>query len=476
MAAEPSTKEDFIALWRAIFPESYTAPIEGEDGNGAGFDIPSMMGAMWGSVEESMNGMQQSYFLLPHSIQTGDISSGPRKATGTLQLRRTAPIYSPVTVPAGTLVVASSTDPGNVESTVARYFTTQSVTIESLGPLELPVEAEFAGYAWNLKACPEVPGHGKGLPDDPDQPFPGSPYFSGPSPWYRFRFNQPVTSNGEPGVIVSQSSISGTNLSSEDVDATIVISTDLDPAAALTARQVTSVSDSGVVTFTPALPNPLPVGTPIQWRSATFEELGLSVTQDLGPSGDISGGRAPTLDSIGADRMAGRSIGEGDASYRARLSSLSDIISPSALECIIGETLAPCGVPWELLEIVPLQTSVETPGYIMGFTSDVHPADYGSICGPSPKGSQSEYVGRGGVVLPTDIHLFVVCVEAVNLAHAIGLAYDEGPYPNAWDEGFYDGDMGFEDAAFLECIQLLWKRLNEARAAGVGFVIALKTE
>ena len=67
-------KEHFLNLWRAIFPRSYTQPIEDEN-DGESFDVPSAQAAIMEHASEAFEISQQAYFLKPHSIQTKPESS-----------------------------------------------------------------------------------------------------------------------------------------------------------------------------------------------------------------------------------------------------------------------------------------------------------------------------------------------------------------------------------------------------------------
>jgi hypothetical protein len=474
MAFKPFDKGKFLELWKLLFPESYTEPIE-MSGDGEGYDVPSMMAKIWQSVDSSMNVAQQGYFLMPHSVQTEKAALGARKALGQLQVRRTAPIHAPITIPAGTLIQARTSDSGPIEAPAAKYITTLPLTIGEPGPLPLYIEAFLPGTAWNLEAPPAIAGYGKGFPDDPAAPFPGSPYHeSDPTPWYRWEFIRTGTLSDSSGFLTQDNVLALRGLTVESIGRHIYVYPETVQEVVF-PRVITAFTQTGPndvsVTFDPPIVGV--AGEQAEWAVATYAELGVSLAQDYTPAGDITGGLTGTLDAIGSDRRLGRAPGELDGSYRERIAALPEIITPNAIKNITGRILDQRGIPWEFLEVLPEGMNVNTPGLMMGFTWDVHPYDFGQIATlDKPFGSQ--YVGQGGVFLPGSGRFFIIVVEYVKLSLDYGLTFDDGPLPAAWDGNMYDGNFGIFDPIFLQAIQKLWASLNAARAAGIGFLIVLK--
>jgi hypothetical protein len=464
MAFRPTTSEGFVALWKLLFPESYTSPIETE-GDGEGQDVPEMMARIWERVDLSINDTQQSYFLKAHSVSTGDFSTGPTKATGSLELRRAAPMHTPVLVAKGTGVRAVTTSSGPLEAPTANYVTTEDVTVQELGPVELKIEATLPGFPWNLEGSPDLDGYGKGTPDSPQPPFAGSPYSDSPTPWYRWEFVEGVELDPTPTTISAGGAQITGDFNVTDIGRNIFVFTD-PPQPIDTPRVVVAVGGGGDATIDP----PLPGGGSGTWRPATFGELGVTLTQDFAPNGDITGGSGDTLDSIGSDRRIARVGNESDDQYRGRVCNYPEIITPTSIKAIISSILDPCGIPWSFRETLPPGLVNTTPGLLMGFTLDTHPYDFGQISDIT-KTVGSEYQGQGGIYLPENERIFFIIVEETDVTGGFGLAYDNGPYPNAYDANAYDGSV--EDPGFIQCIQGLWKAVNDARAAGVSFVIAL---
>ena len=151
MGMRPYTREDYLSLWRSVLPKFYTAPIEQEAG-GRGLDVPSSQAVVLARVEDAANITQQAYFLRPHSIQTGEIARGPRKASGVVLLSRSAPNLGAIVIDAGTRLEAEQLGTAGEIVSLGRYLTTETVTIPegSGAPVPVAVEAEFQGYTGNL--------------------------------------------------------------------------------------------------------------------------------------------------------------------------------------------------------------------------------------------------------------------------------------------------------------------------------------
>ena len=82
------------------------------------------------------------------------------------------------------------------------------------------------------------------------------------------------------------------------------------------------------------------------WRILDwFGDWGLSVTNALSPSG----GRAGWLDELGAERNVNRSPAEGDESYRARVATPADVVSPNAIKRTLNRALGP--ISWCFREV-----------------------------------------------------------------------------------------------------------------------------
>lgn len=82
------------------------------------------------------------------------------------------------------------------------------------------------------------------------------------------------------------------------------------------------------------------------WRILDWVyDWGMSATHTMSPSGGI----AAFLDELGAERNIGRSPGEPDESYRARVREIADVVSPNAIRRGLNRVLQ--GLPWCLREV-----------------------------------------------------------------------------------------------------------------------------
>ena len=443
MACEPLTKEDFIELWSRVLPKSYTVPIE-EEGNSRGLDVPCLQARIWELYCENLEVSQQAYFLLPHSIQTRPESQGEQKASGVVFLQRAAPVLGDVYLPIGTALEATVTDSFGEELLIGRYLTTAELTMPNGDGSEIavPVEAEFAGYAGNIE-----PGLITRFKQSADLSAPGQ--ISADDSFVEVL--DPTTANDRLIGVLNRTFRFVGSLDSENANL---------------PRRVTSVTfvDTSTpisITFDPPLDDPADIGKAVVVEVENYEDLGISVSQPDAIMGGVSG----TLDAIGADRGQGRVPGETDDEYRFRLSELSDTISPNAIERILDCILTPCGIRFTISEAGDINS-------LMGFTWDVHPYDFGQIA-PVSKPPGSEYVGQGGVYLgeSTYTRFFIITVSCPELA-TVGLFYDDGPFPNAYDDiQFYDGDQAQNFDEYNACIARAYEAVDAARAAGVGFII-----
>jgi hypothetical protein len=83
-----------------------------------------------------------------------------------------------------------------------------------------------------------------------------------------------------------------------------------------------------------------------QWRVLDWvADWGLTVTNVASPTG----GLAPFLDELGAERAIGRAPGESDDSYRERVKQIADVVTPNAIRRALNRTLG--GLPWCFREV-----------------------------------------------------------------------------------------------------------------------------
>lgn len=447
MALVPALKEAFLSLWRAVLPRFYTQPIE-DEGDGEGFDVPSSHAAIFEQLEDAANVSQQSYYLKPHSTQTGAIAASGRKASGEVLVTRAAPTVGELTLPIGTVFEAHEPTSLGDDRLLGRYLSLEEVTLpQSVTPQTVAVEAEFQGYTGNVRAT--VVDRFAEL---------GRRSVQSRVNFFRERFNQVAGVQTDPfltnlvGRYVRLVSLSPGVLTSENAAVPRrVIGTFTEPGGAV-----------GIITDL-ALDDPADAGKTLLVEVEEWADLGLTVSQP----DPIAGGVGDALGAIGNDRRQGKVPGESDEAFRRRLCDLGDTISPNAIVRIVDGILSPKGVAFEFKETGDVDS-------LMGFTWDVHPYDHGQIQQETKPGG-SELIGQGIVWLSLSEHVrfFIICVDRAAIFD-FGAAYDalvfSPGFPNAWDEMFFDGaDVGFDSL-----IGQVWEAVNQARAAGVGFVILLR--
>lgn len=441
----PATQADLLALWRAILPRSYTLPIETE-GGGEGFDLPASHARIWERVEGAANTSQQAYYLRLHSTQTGLTASGPRKATGTVELRRAAPALGDLVLPAGTVFEGHATDSYGGDLFIGRWLAVEAVTLPegNGGPILVPVEAEFQGYTGNQGATGitilgalgrlEVPAVVASLTG----------------------FERVTTLADNQTASRFSAGLVGRYVRLVDGSVPLVSENRFDPR-----RVVSTYTDGGglvAIMVDLALDNAADVGKAVTVEVEEWEDLGVTVTQPL----PIEGGMPDALGAIGVDRNLGRTPDESDENYRRRLQTLADIITPASHVRILDRILGPLGIAYEYQETGTLDE-------LMGFTWGVHFWGVGQVEFLT-KLPGSELIGQGIVWLPAAKHVrfFQVVVHRSSLGE-YGFFWGEPDSPSFWSVGFWGGSpLGFNAV-----LAQLWAELNAARAAGVAFLILL---
>ena len=420
MSFEPSTTDDLLALWRTLFPRSYTVPIE-EGNNGQGLDIYAQQAAQFARLSEALAVSTQAYYLRPHSSQVRPPAQGEAPAVGAVLVSREGSAVGPITIIAGTrLVVRVRNSLGQTIDGVG-FVTSEDATIAAgtLGPVSVPVQAERVGYQGNVPA-----GSITAFADRGRATVPGATIEAG-----NVIRDTGVPDRFTPAMIGQYVRIVG------------------GANAGTFPRRILSVTQGNPTTFVqvdgPALTFP---DTTTQVEVEEFADLGLTITQPA----PTTGGRHGWLDAIGRDRNTGRAPGESDEDYRRRLVALPDVVSPAAILRILARLLTPVGIGYALME-------TRDPGTLIGMVWDFHAFDYGTIA--------------DGVVFAPATRFFVVRIGIGNQGE-FGFPYD-APYPsNAYDApgpalNFYDGFP----VGYFARVDAVYRSIERARAAGVGWAL-----
>lgn len=410
---EPFSEEQLLDLWRRLFPGSFTIPIEQEAG-GQGLDVYAQQAAQFARLEEGMAVTSQAYYLRPHSTQIRPESMGARAAVGEVVFSRTAPAAGAVTLPAGTVLLGIALNSRGEEVEVGQFFILSDVVFAagSLGPVTSDIVCTRVGYQGNLPAGSVT------------------------------RFKALGTALISPANVTAANTIQDTGVPDR------FLSTMVGRYLRLTSGTNASAVPKRILSVSELTPASVVVDGPsMVFPSASvaevleFSDLGITITQ---PDA-LTGGRHGWLDAIGADRNSPRQANEDDDAYRLRLTYLDDVVSPAAINRICARILTPLGINWRILE-------TRDPLSLIGFTWDLHPYDYGNL--------------QNGVVWAPETRFFVVLVGAGNQGE-FGFPYDQ-PFPNnAWDLLPYDG----YPIGYYAAIGALYQAIDQAREAGVGFVI-----
>lgn len=423
MPFKPWKISDFIGLFRRLVPDAYSVPMETEAG-GQGADPVYGFAAQSTRVSEAINTTQQSYFIFPHSQQTGEPASGPSNAQVTLLVSRTSSAGT-ITIPAGTVFVA---DVLNSDGTIldGEFFISQNDLIfgpGQLGPVVCFCKAERIGYQGNVRA-----GSIK-------------------------RFALLGTIAPKNVAVTGGNTLVGRPVADRITEAFVGryfrVTSGVDANTAPRRIEAVSSGTTGdqVVFSGPALAFPATINIEIE----EWSELGFAVEQPE----DAVYGRHASLDAIGEERGVARRSGEPDNDYRPRIASIDDVVSPGAIQRALNRIFIPLGITFEVRE-------TRDPLGFRGFVWDRDPWDFFDIASPG----SPVYVGPNHATR----HFLVIIHQG--LQGEYGFFYDTTNFPtNAYDtkvlKNFYDGHPVIWESAVRQAVQ----ELNEIKAAGVSFSI-----
>lgn len=420
MAFVRMTLDDFLTLWRRIYPSSYTRGIETEAG-GQGLDVYAQQAAQFARAAEAIDVSTQAYYLRSHSIQTAPPAGGALRALVDVAIAR-APIASgTLTLIAGTEVraVLQAANGTLVDGPTFRLLTPVTWAAGEASTKSTTVEAVRVGYQGNIIAGTLVAFVLRGRATVEN---------------VTIGAGNALTDSGVPdrftaGMIGQYVRI---------------------PALGTTPRQITDVTQLLATTTITVDGAALPIGSGYTVEVEEFEDLGLTLS-NAAPGHD---GRHGWLDAIGDERRVGRRAGESDEAYRARLQQLDDNISPNAIRRIAEGILSPLAIPFVLME-------TRDPGVFPGFRFDIDALDNGGF-------SDGIFL----VDLESSVRFFIIRV-GLSDAGDFGAFYDvtNGPAmnTNAWDVMFLDGYA----VGFVGTLARLWDAVNNARLAGVHFQIVV---
>lgn len=181
-------------------------------------------------------------------------------------------------------------------------------------------------------------------------------------------------------------------------------------------------------------------------HNATFLDATIQVRQIL----DASGGAAPMLDGLGADRNLPRQPGETDSAYRYRIRQLPDVVSPDAINRQVHAILDPIHETFDYIETwqANYQMCWDCPSPNIGTPTYQNPMPTNPGFGPNPYSLNNlfvydEYTMTGPFLRPPYDPLrvppfynrwldslenrgaFIIVVKPTPSMHDLGMVYDD---------------------------------------------------
>lgn len=509
------TRDELIDLWKSsVDPEFARALLEQPD---SGIEVIEASAEVMSQVSDMVEQTSQSLFLKSWSGQTYPPARGAGRAHVVLDITRAAPADEPVVlIPGNFFVEQSAIDHGEIVGEVVgtgRRFTPVAMMtfVPGVSLISADFVAEKDGAAYNLPPPGSIDlirdaGTASGtaatleagltqhrlflaFTGDTAPPTAVGQYVrmsAGANLGIRRRvvdYAPPDSNFPHNGilmlaatVVLTVTSVVGTFIPGERVEQVstgAALNLDAQEGSYMVGERLTApafgaASIAGVVSGATATvvlvvlsPDMTAEIATAGWDLLTWEDgVGLSATNPEHPEG----GSSPTLDHVGEERGINRSSGEGDDSYRKRIYTRPDVVSPNALVRAMNRVLAPYGLTGCIREPSDLDT-------LQGLFYDA-PAN-------GPVGRRYAY-DLDFTLRPDDRWklaldlaefrgFFVATVPPMSLGE-FGIAFDEG-FVNFFDSSpflsFFDGY-----AVTAAAIRIaVWNALNEAREAGVGFVL-----
>jgi hypothetical protein len=418
--------DDLLTVWRKSFDESYTIPLEDD----VGADVIAAIAAIFARASESSSRTTQAFYLLPHSIQTSDPSSGEVMSTGSLTITRGRPAYGVVELEEGDpLIVEIRKDDGDWEKEISIELDDDLTLPDgSTTPLTVDCIADRAGYQANI-----------------------------------------VDTDGRRVLFLSRLILAVSNTTADNLngltdtglgnrfDGSMVgafVRFTAGPNYPTNPRRITAVSVGTSTTTVTVDGAALALGAGNDVEVIDINTL--PVTAEL--NGDMTGGKHGWLDAIARERDIGRNANENDDVFRDRVKSLPDTISPNAIERACRRILEPIGIKYLFIESRRRE-------HMKGFFCDEDPCD-----------DPNAAIENGGRLLlgsPFDVMGFFIVIERTGEGE-FGMFADYDPpgsvgARNAVDFAFADG----HPVGFWANMAALIAEIEKTKAAGVpwGFVL-----
>lgn len=509
-------------LWRSVVDSDFARRFI-EAGEGFGFEAYTQGMAQFERLSTAIDRSIQSMFILPHSSQTDEPASLASKATVDLTVARSTflehcfaftpeslvffeettdmgengPIAvttgrryavrapasigpgqtGPVVVPAISLRsgrAGNNAQPGNIRRFLqpAASFANELASVVVQGSAyrliaqprpDVPVQSHVGAYLLfiggaNNGTIRRITGYLGPEPNGVD-PNGGSFLLAATGQWQNsgtvgtFEVGEKVSTPTGEGIVWFQ-------------DATRII-IDRTVGTIATADVVTGAS-SGATTTLGALersPDLVLESETAVWRVLDWEvDLGFTVTNEAFPEG----GRIGMLETLGAERKVYRTDNEDQESYRRRVVTPADVVSPNAVIRASNRILTQIGEQGVLREVgLPLfrgmfydgDPSSSDPQIAFAYDLDFEARPEDSL--------------KVALLYEEFRAFFLLGVPKLGLGE-FGFAYDDGP-ANAYDGA---GPLSvFPDGYPLTAAGIyrqLWNAMNNTKAGGVGFDLYLE--
>ena len=394
----PLTPAELEQLWLSVVDPSYSGPIV-EGGEGSGLEAIRQAFAQYERLSVAVDTTTQEMFILPWSGQSNEPAGNARRAQVTLTVTRTSDFARELTFQRGLVFAEEETtdmarNGPEVVHTGRRYRVLAQRTLGpgEAGPLLLPCEATLFGHGFDNPAIGTIralvePGAGfanlagtvvLGADDAPHQllvanqpdvviPEHIGQYlrfnvganlgqmrrvvgYQGPNPPVHGGvallaptgiFRVPVV-GGPPfqiGEQVEQLPSGARGRFVHLVGDRIIIDRTF---GTFVVGQVVAGLSSGAAALIDAIdqdPNLVAETGTAGWDVLGWTNLGVAATNTTSPTG----GRLGMLDELGAERRINRASGEDDESYRRRVATVADVVSPGAILRRANRVYAPYG-------------------------------------------------------------------------------------------------------------------------------------
>jgi hypothetical protein len=513
------TKTDLLREWRGSVDPEYGRALT-EKGEGHGLEVYAQLAAQLERVSLSSEVSSQSLYVTEWSGQTAPPAGEARYATGSVTITRTKATEVPLVLQAGLILLDQtedwSADGTAIVATGRKYYATTAGVLppSEMGPIELPIVATLSGHGGNgalpggIRAIDQlgrvlagaeasvVPGEalhrlvGSSRPDSPVFGLVGQyVQFTGGSNTGRVLrvvgFEQGAFPSLGTALLAATTSVlisgsAGTFTPGEEVTQGALrytflgISGDrlvldrVSGSGELAAGLVVGTMSGAIATVTTVdVPASLFAETATaEWRSLDWStDLGVEVSNEASPTG----GTADVLGEIGRERKVYRSPGEDLETFRQRVNSLPDVVSPRAVRRAVNRVLAPFGMTACHREVGMAK--------FRGLFFDGDPSNpSGDVAFAFDMDFDVQPRDRWKVLLDyTEFRAFAMVGVPPSDLGEFGIAFDDGPH-NAFDAApalaFFDG----YPVTAASIYGAVWAAVETTKAAGVGFDLYLEDE